>query len=117
RADDHGERAVFVQATDCTRGLGRAGPAAEGHADALAGPLLVAVAPGRMVAQRLQHLARADARPWLAVGHRVTLDDGVLEPELQRVQPQLPRQLVHLPLDGKARLRRTGGAIGPGARL
>ena len=70
-----------------------------------------------MVAQRLQHLARADAWPWRAIGHGVALSDGVLEPKLQWVQPELPCQLVHLPLDGKARLRHAGGTIGSGARL
>src|SRR5207302_1497944 len=76
----------------------------------------LAVLPGRVIAQLLQALAQPDLRPGPAVRHRIALRGGVLEPQLNRVDPELAGQIVHRRLDREHGLRAAGGTVGAGWR-
>ena len=68
-------------------------------------------------AEAAQNLAGAVALPGLAVGHGVAFLHEVAQPELHRVEPEGPRHLLHVRVDGEDRLGSGRGAVGGDARL
>ena len=114
RGDDR-ELAVGVELADRRGGLEAAGPEAERDADALVLGQVVALRVQRVALDRLEALAGAEDLDLLAVDALVAGDEDVLEPQLDRVDLQLLRELVDQRLDRERGGRRAGRAVGAGA--
>ena len=65
-----------------------------------------------MVSDALEHLDGADDGEGVVAHARVALDDGVLQAQLDRVEPELPGELVEERLDRERRGRRAWAAVG-----
>src|SRR5207248_4074679 len=94
--DLHGEGSVGLHATAGGRRTDSAAPAADGHAETLAGSAGSRVE--RVPASRLQHLDEADRGP-LAAGQLLPLAARVAQAQLDRVHFQLRGQLVERRLE------------------
>ena len=80
----------------------------------------VALRPQRVLAKPLEDLDRADRRERVAADADVALDDGVLQPQLDRVELERLRELVEERLErerGGRRARRAVGAEREAVRL
>ena len=107
RARDHRHRPVGVDAADGGGRLVAARPVAGGDADALVVGQAVARRPELVLLGSLDHLDGAERRDG-AGDAGVPLDERVLPAELERIEPELGRELVDQRLDGERRRRRPG---------
>ena len=112
RGRDDRHRPVGVHAADGRGRLGSPGPVAGGDADAFAVGQRVALLPERMLAHALEHVDRADRRERAAADADVALDDRVLQPQLERVELELVRELVEQRLEREGRGRGARAAVG-----
>ncbi len=109
RPDENGQGAVRLDSAACRRRCASAAPGAQRDPNrfAVGGRRRVQrVAPGF-----LEHFDCSDARPLVSVRRWIALTRNIAQAQLDGIDVQPRRELVHRRLEGEARLRRARGPI------
>ena len=109
-AGEQGYGAVLVDADGGGRGAAAAAPFAEGQADAM--PIPGFAGPADLFLDGLQRFHQPIARHHGAAHRYIALPQGVLHPQVVRINAQFVGNMIHMGFHGEGHIGDAGGAVG-----